>query len=155
MKMQTKHTRKRLLVDVNVQRSLILRVLLYWVMWSLTVVLVLFSWRLGDRLFAMSSGDSSSVWRYFRPPLIASIVILPVIIYDILQFSNRFCGPLFRIRRSLQALNRGERVAPIQLRKNDFWKDFAQEINTVLTRVQREPSPPEPETAESEAVGAA
>jgi len=68
---------------------------------------------------------------------VASFLLLPLVVYDIVQMSNRFCGPLFRLRRELRALARGEHVEPISFREGDFWQEFAQEFNALLARVQR------------------
>jgi hypothetical protein len=59
------------------------------------------------------------------------------VIYDVVRMSNRFCGPLFRLRRSIRALSRGEHVDPISFREGDFWPEIAQEFNTLLVRAQR------------------
>jgi hypothetical protein len=60
--------------------------------------------------------------------------------------SNRFVGPLVRLRRSMRKLARGEHVDPICFRDNDFWHDFANEFNAVAARVQKE-SPKAEDTA--------
>jgi hypothetical protein len=43
----------------------------------------------------------------------------------------------------MRALARGEHVEPIEFRRGDFWKEFADEFNAVAARVQSElPAPP-------------
>ena len=49
---------------------------------------------------------------------------------------------MVRLRRSIRDLARGEPVEPIALRDNDFWREFAEEFNTLATRVRGETSPP-------------
>ena len=78
------------------------------------------------------------MWFHYGPALVASLILLPMVIIDIIRTSNRFCGPLLRLRRSMRALAQGERVEPIRFRKGDFWGEFAEEFNAVVARVQGE-----------------
>ena len=57
------------------------------------------------------------------PFAIASFVLLPLVIIDIVRLSNRFTGPLLRMRRSMRALAQGEQVEPLKFRDADFWHD--------------------------------
>lgn len=126
-----KGTRKHLFVDPKVQGSLINRVVLYWVMCLVTLTLMILCWRIMTgpaRIFYTHFDD---MWFQFGPAVIGSILLLPLVIFDIVRMSNRFVGPLIRLRRSLRALARGEEVAPLEFREGDFWQDFAQEFNTV------------------------
>ena len=75
------------------------------------------------------------MWFFYGPAAIASFLLLPLVIVDIIRFSNRFVGPLLRLRRSMRALARGEYVEPIEFRDNDFWYDFADEFNAVRARI--------------------
>jgi hypothetical protein len=98
------------------------------------------------------------MWYFHGPALVASLLLLPLVVIDIIRVSNRFTGPLLRLRRSMRGLASGERVEPLYFREGDFWKDFADEFNEVIARVQSEP-PPEPdpeadEAAQPVAVGA-
>jgi signal transduction histidine kinase len=76
------------------------------------------------------------MWFSFRPVFLAAFLLLPLVIFDIIRFSNRFVGPILRLRRSMRQLARGEHVEPIKFRGTDFWQDFADEFNAVLARVQ-------------------
>ncbi len=80
------------------------------------------------RLFYMHFDD---MWFFYGPAAIASFLLLPLVIVDIIRISNRFVGPLLWLRRSMRALARGEYVEPIEFRGNDFWYDFADEFNAV------------------------
>jgi hypothetical protein len=151
-RMANQHQKRRhLFVDPKVQGALILRVVMYWVVFVATITLMLLCWRIVTgpaRPFYMHFGE---MWLQFGPAVVAAFLLLPLVIYDIVQMSNRFCGPLFRLRRSLRALARGEHVAPISFREGDFWPEFALEFNTLLARVQREVPPTGPQsTVEAE-----
>ena len=50
--------------------------------------------------------------------------------------SNRFVGPMYRLRNTLRQLADGESVHPIKLREKDFWIDVADDVNRVIKIVQ-------------------
>jgi len=139
--------RRRLFVDPKVQGALVLRVLLYWVVCLMTITLMLLCWSIlkTPRMFYWHFDD---MWFHYGPALIASFVLLPMVIVDIIRLSNRFAGPMLRLRRSMRALARGEHVEPVQFREGDFWKEFADEFNAVVALVQRAVPAEEPTHAE-------
>jgi len=128
--------RRQLFVDPKVQGALILRVVLYWIVCLVTITLMLLCWRIVTGPARPFYSHFDEMRFHFGPALVASL-LLPLVVYDIVQMSNRFCGPLFRLRRYMRALGRGEHVEPISFREGDFWQEFAQEFNAVLARVQR------------------
>jgi hypothetical protein len=147
---EEENKRDQVFVDPQVQGALILRVVLYWTVCMAAVTLMLLCWRVATGPMFSVSEQVRQFWAQFGPAMIVSAVLLPIVVYDILQMSNRFCGPVSRLRRSLRALARGEHVDPISFRGGDFWKELAHEFNTVAARVQREPPPPGWEVGESE-----
>ena len=133
-----KQTRKHVFVDPKVQGELVLRVVFYWVFCLLTLSLMLLCWRIFTgpaRLFYTHFDD---MWHNYGSALLASFLLLPILLIDIVRLSNRFVGPLVRLRRSMRALARGEEVGPIHFRDNDFWQEFADEFNTIADRLQDE-----------------
>ena len=154
---RTKQVRKRLFVDPKVQGALVLRVVLYWVVCLITISLMLLCWRVLHGPSRMFYTHFDAMWFHYGPALVASLLLLPLVIVDVVRVSNRFAGPLVRLRRCMRALARGEDVKPIQFREGDFWREFADEFNAVLARVQRENLASEPQADEEaeEPVGAA
>ena len=135
MYIDKKTLRKHLFVDRKVQGALIARVVMYWVVCLITIALMLLCWDIitgPARMFYLHFDD---MWFFYGPAAIASFLLLPLIIVDIIRVSNRFVGPMLRLRRSMRALARGEYVEPIEFRSNDFWYDFADEFNAVRARI--------------------
>ena len=148
-----KALRKRLFVDPKVQGALIARVVLYWVACLITIALMLLCWDIINgpaRVFYMHFDD---MWFYYGPPAIASCLLLPLVIVDIIRLSNRFVGPLLRLRRSMRALARGENVEPVEFRGGDFWHDFADEFNALRARIQQLSAQNEAEIEDEEPLG--
>ena len=131
-----KFTRKQLFVDPKVQGTLIFRVIAYWVLCVVAISLMLLCWRIITGPARMPFTHLDDMWFHFGPALIASFFLLPLVIYDIVRTSNRFAGPLFRLRRTMRQLANGEHVKPIRFRGSDFWQDLAEDFNAVARRVQ-------------------
>jgi hypothetical protein len=137
MYIEKKALRKHLFVDRKVQGALIARVVMYWVGCLITIALMLLCWDIitgPARMFYMHFDD---MWFYYGPAAIASFLLLPLVIVDIIRISNRFVGPLLRLRRSMRALARGEYVEPIEFRSKDFWYDFADEFDAIRARIMQ------------------
>jgi nitrogen fixation/metabolism regulation signal transduction histidine kinase len=129
--------RTRLFVDSQVQGRLLCRIVLYWcmavfIMGSLAAVQVAVESR-----HAPASVVINRALLAFGPALIAAVVMLPVIMFDALRFSNKFAGPMHRLRREVKRLADGDSYAPIDFRKGDFWYDLAQEFNRLADKLER------------------
>lgn len=132
----SRQLRQRLFVDPEVQAALILRVVTYWMLCLAAVALMLVCWQIIAGPPRPIFAHLEDLWFRFGPPFFASLVVLPLILMDIIRLSNRFSGPLIRVRRSMRALARGETVPLLRFRQGDFWKDFADEFNAVAQRVE-------------------
>jgi hypothetical protein len=129
--------RRRLLVDNKVQMGLIFRVVAYWCFCVIAIGLMLVALEILDA----PDGDFFSYFRFDRVwnshgvVLLAALVLLPAILMDVLRFSNRFAGPVYRLRRSMRALGAGEFVAPIKFRDRDYWPELADEFNAIAAYI--------------------
>ena len=141
--------RKRLFVDAQVQGAIIRRLGLYFCSAILFLLLPSAIARTvlePDRLFLAHLRD---VTREYWPLLLTAIAMVPFVFYDILKLTNRFAGPIYRLRRELQRFDAGDAVSPIKLRDGDFWEGLAIQVNSLLDRVRvaeqhSESSDPEP-----------
>jgi hypothetical protein len=138
--MPAQRKRRIYFVDKKVQGALILRAIRYWMI-SIAVVgsLTLLGWmlitpgigaliRLRDELPWLLDGLCVGLGM--------SLVVLPVILYDLMKMSNRFVGPMFRLHTALKQAAAGERVKPIHFRDNDYWQDVAQAFNQLNARLE-------------------
>ena len=134
---RTGYVRKHLLVDRRVQGGLILRVLLYWVTCLISLVLLLLCWRVTTGPLQLFQTHLTEMWAQYAPAMIGSLLLLPIVVLDMLRVSNRFAGPLVRLRGAMARLARGEKVKPIRFRDGDYWQEFAEEFNRLLARIQQ------------------
>lgn len=128
--------RRRLFVDPQVQGHLAWRVCLYWLSCLLTVVFMVFCYRIVTGPVRPFFWHFNELATYLGPAVVASLVLLPLVVMDVIRLSHRFVGPLVRLRRSLRALARGESIEPLRFRNGDFWQEFADELNAVAERLQ-------------------
>ncbi len=132
--------RQKLLIDKKVQGDLTARVLVYWLFYTgasfciLAGFPVVVSW--------MVAGNSVSAWSIigdtfgkFWPAFAASFFLVPLAIRDVLQMSNRFAGPIYRLRRGLVELGEGKPARHLHFREKDYWRDAADEYNRVVDRI--------------------
>ena len=131
--------RTRHFVDSKVQGALALRVVMYWVVCVAAVAVMLFCWELLTAPVRDLSTRLGDMWFHYGPALIASFLLLPLVMIDMIRTSHRFAGPVVRLRAAMRALARCERVEPISFRGDDFWLEMAQDFNVIAARLQRDP----------------
>lgn len=131
-----KPQRTKLFVDAKVQGTLLTRIVIYWVycMLFLTVPMLIGNTYANPNVFL--SEQIRQMWQQCWPIYAAAAVMLPFVLYDVLKLSNKFAGPLYRLRRELRRLADGEDVQPIHFRDNDFWQDLTDPFNTIVMRLK-------------------
>lgn len=133
-----KNPRKRLFVDRTVQGTLLFRIFVYWCFSVLAVCLVMFCVRAFSRP-ADSFLDYFAFHEFFAQygaVVLASAVLVPLIMLDVLVISNRFTGPLYRLRRSMRNLADGETVRRIEFRDKDYWQELSDEFNAISDYIE-------------------
>ncbi len=130
--------RARILVDPKVQWSIARRIVMHWMLFLVCITSISAMVRL---LSAVGQQPSVSA---FQSALTAQIpifgvmlMLLPVFLRDTLKMSNRFAGPMYRLRTALIQLRESENVPPIKFRTGDFWQEAAADFNIVLAQIQQ------------------
>ena len=123
--------RKRVTVDPRVQGRLCLRICAYWVICFLSIAFLL-----ACSALLSDSGESSKLWMNYGKIASLSFLALPLALLDGLVFSNRFCGPVWRLKAGLTDLAAGKECQKINLRRGDFYFEIAEEFNRVVERIQ-------------------
>lgn len=125
--------RGRMLVDFEVQTSLLRKIAAHWALLLLANSLGLFCWTaLMNAPVESWSELTLNFIRSYIPVLIISLALLPVFLLDAAKLSNRFAGPMVRIRRALTSVLAGDKVEPVKFRENDFWRSLAEDFNQAL-----------------------
>ena len=63
---------------------------------------------------------------------IASLIIAVISFFHFITFTHKFCGPLVNIRRTIGRISERDFTRKIYLRKGDFLKTEAQQINDMM-----------------------
>lgn len=135
----SKRNRKQTIVDSHVQGALIKRILIHWVVFfGVTIMLVAAMNTLGsDPSLSFAeramSGSSGTLFLF----AIVMLCLFPAFALDTIRFSNRFVGPITRVRRCLRELGTTGETERITFRDNDFWVEMAKEFNAVTDRLKR------------------
>ncbi|MEZ5941442.1 MAG: hypothetical protein R3C18_08635 [Planctomycetaceae bacterium] len=128
-----KNRRERNLVDRSVQVAIALRVLMHAVLFVVTSAAFLFFVEL---LSGEPQNAVSGLISRHAPTVIVALVLTPIFLVDLFKMTNRFAGPMVRLRRVMGELAAGNDVESIKFRDGDFWQDLAVEFNRVAERVK-------------------
>ena len=127
--------RTKTLVDPEVQGTILRRVAFHWVVFFFCNAIALVIW---IRLFEQPDADwgttFSDTLRRFLPFFIITAALIPAFVWDTLKLSNRFAGPVSRLKGALADAGAGRAVAPLKFRGSDFWQSIAKDFNTVMQR---------------------
>ena len=130
--------RSLVFIDREVQGALMFRAVFYWFFCLLSITLMLICWNAYSgppRRFMELFAD---LYYRYAPALAASLLLLPIALIDVVRLSNRFVGPMVRLKGALKDLADGRPAQPLNFRDNDFWRDLASEFNRAAARVARD-----------------
>jgi len=123
--------------DREVQGALMLRIMLYWFFCLLSISLMLICWNAYVGPSRRFIDLFSDLYYRYGPALSASLILLPVVMMDVLRMSNRFVGPVLRLRKGLRDVAEGRPAQPLNFRDDDFWRDMATDFNHAAAHVAR------------------
>lgn len=123
-------------VDSPVQGALLRRIFLHWCGFFLVLAAAVISMEtlLGDP----GQNFADRFWKEansFKLIAVVMMSLLPAFMLDTIRFSNRFVGPVSRLRRALRELKEGK-AERIQFRGNDFWIEMGNEFNALADLVE-------------------
>lgn len=128
--------RKAMIVEPDVQWGLARRMILHWCWFLVAVVAVNVTLKVITSLNGEPVSALIQEALLEHVPMVATlIVLLPLFVRDTMKLSNRFAGPMFRLRTSLERLAAGEHVRPIKFRERDFWSSSAESFNRLRHRL--------------------
>ncbi len=132
-----KMRRNKYFINRSEQGTLICRIVMHWLLFLAISFFVLPVWQImisaePFRPFAKGTVD---MLVHSAPLFLILIALLPVFVWDTVKLSNRFAGPMYRFHKAVRSLAAGETPEPIEIRKGDFWADFADDFNAALERL--------------------
>jgi hypothetical protein len=123
--------RTRYFVDKSVQGALLLKVTVLWLAFALTLAAVLTAIQFFENPVS-SAAELFAVFprRHFLTFLIL-LLLFPIFLWDTVRLSNRFAGPILRLRRMMRELAAGTDPGPLHFRDGDFWKELGDHFNAL------------------------
>jgi hypothetical protein len=132
-----RYKRTRLWVDPAFQFRLLLRIGLYFLLYSVILLHIGFFFHVMRECTAQGPTQRIAViyadyLRQQNSLFYALIVTAPIILYDLLKFSNRIAGPLYRCRKVMQEMAGGKPVPEFTSRKRDLMRELFQAFNALI-----------------------
>lgn len=131
--------RARQYVDQNVQGGLITKMAVHWGLFFFTTAFAFVV------IQAITSPNGRSFLQRIQEAMtefsvlgLLMLTLLPAFMLDVIRFSNRFAGPMVRLRRFLRELGEHGETPVLKFRDDDFWGEVAREYNLCRERIVRQ-----------------
>ena len=122
-------------VDPEVQGALARRLVLHWAIFIIAATMLIFGMTWLSDPFLPASTHFQRTMADYGPALLTLVCLAPIFVFDAVRLSNRFTGPMLRLKNATKALASGETPDRIQLREDDFWQEVAADFNRVIERL--------------------
>ncbi len=134
----SKHKRKKNYVDNKVQGALLRRIFSHWLLFFGVAggAVIMLQTLLGDSNVPVMDRLKEQVGEFTLFAIVMA-ALFPGFMLDTVRFSNRFVGPVGRLRRHLQQLSLGD-TSECSFRGDDFWIEAAEEFNDVAKLVRQQ-----------------
>lgn len=140
----SKRLRRRHFVDREVQGRLVKMVVDCWALSLVTAGgLTVLGWIFitpGIKGFVGPESFMSTILPMVLVGLVASLLVLPVMLWNMVRVTHRFAGPLVRFKRTLREAAEGGPLVPIQFRDGDNWHELAESYNLLIARFKEQES---------------
>jgi hypothetical protein len=131
--------RARKYVDRNVQGGLLTRMAIHWgvFFFSSAFAYIVVQAIVSPNGTSFLQRVQNSITEFSLLGLLM-LTLMPAFLLDVVRFSNRFAGPIVRLRRFLRELGENGEVPPLKFRDDDFWMEIAKEFNVCRERIYRQ-----------------
>lgn len=136
--MGKRHQRKKNYIDSHVQGSLLRRICFHWIIFFVVTAasIILLQTLLGDPSKSLVERLKLEAAEFAFMGVVM-LSLFPAFMLDTIRFSNRFVGPIARVRRHLRQLSTGD-TSKCSFRDNDFWADLAEDFNQAAELVEKQ-----------------
>jgi len=135
--MPAKHKRRRLWVDSAFQFRLLTRMAFYLLAYALVVLHISLIFEIMTRVADDGLGQGAGEFYVdflgrHRALLITLVLTTPILLYDLLKFSHRVAGPLYRCRKIMDEMAAGKPVSEFHPRRRDLMRELIQSFNALI-----------------------
>lgn len=129
--------RRRIWID-SFQTGLLLRIILYCVVYQLVAWAFFAICEAIDERICKMGVQGHFLSNHLLRSVLALLILIPPLTLDAVRFAHRLVGPLYRFRRTVQAIAAGEPVPLVKLRTGDFLTDFRDDFNAMLQHLEQQ-----------------
>lgn len=123
-------------IDPAVQKSLVHRLIIHWLAFFVISLFLAFCLQFFNDPFRSFPEHFSELWWKHGFVFLVMFLLMPVFAIDAIRVSNRFAGPVSRLRKTIQELAQGNEPQPLEFRENDFWRNLAEEFNGMVEKLR-------------------
>ncbi len=135
----TKQQRSRLVVEPAIQYSLVRQMVGHWLLFLIaSAILITMLQVLLGGVFRPWDYHFQRIWPMVASQAVALLFLCPTFILSSLKLSNRFVGPIHRLRKQLRQVAAGDDVTTLHFRNNDYWTVVAGELERALQAAHRQ-----------------
>lgn len=125
------------------------RMAVYWIVYNAALVMTLAGdslvWQIPDILMGQTAFNAGEFGRQFftdsRPLFLAMLVFCPLMIWDMMKYSHRIAGPLYRFNKAMRDHIAGTPLQAVKLRDDDMLKDFQDTYNEFVEYIKQKQTP--------------
>ena len=129
--------RKKNYIDPQVQGALARRLVIHWLLFIGVTMGVTFCMQvLGNPMRSLRQ-QAWQVWAIYGPLFLVLVALLPVFVRDSIKLSNRFAGPIYRLRTTIRGIAEGNPAPRLTFRKGDYWHGLAEDFNIMVERLSK------------------
>lgn len=135
-----KHWRLKKLNSWTVQGPIVTRLMMHFLSYNAaTLFLLLVVYGIKGSLAAIADQSVSAApvtfWQQAAPVVICMLVMMPFMIWDLMNLTNRIAGPLFRFETLLKEYSRTGTLNTAHLREGDLLTEYQQHFNEFVEAI--------------------
>ena len=133
--------RKKVYVDPKFQGELLKKISIYWVFYHLFlwhIMLVVEYWRYDATVSADITKAVPFVvffqqfFEQYQTIIWASLIALPIFLYDLTKLSHRVVGPIVRFTQAMKEMCAREELGDVSLRDGDYLQEYLEVFNNYV-----------------------
>jgi hypothetical protein len=126
--------RKKKMINWSLQGPIISRLLLHFFAYNVATLFLLAAfWGARAAISSMSESPEAraplTLWQQSAPVVIAMLVMTPFMVWDLMRFTNRIAGPLYRFECLLKDFVKSGTLQEAAIREGDLLTDFQKQFN--------------------------
>jgi hypothetical protein len=130
----SQRARKKKMVNWSLQGPIISRLLLHFFAYNVATLFLLAAfWGARAAISSMSEAPEAraplTLWQQSAPVVIAMLVMTPFMVWDLMRFTNRIAGPLYRFECNLREFVKSGTLQEAAIREGDLLMDFQKQFN--------------------------